>query len=69
MADAAAPPISNPAVTGAPWRTMPTPLAAPTSELAPTWLTKPAVWIETIAPMGMAIRSAGVAVTLSSAQA
>src|SRR5262245_32036577 len=36
IADAAAPPINKPAVSGAPWRTTPTPLAAPTIDAAPT---------------------------------
>jgi len=69
IAAAAAPPMSRPAVIGAPCLTTPTPLAAPTSELAPTWFTRPEVWTVTIAPNGMAMSSAGVAVTLSNVQA
>jgi hypothetical protein len=64
IADAAAPPMSSPDVIGAPCRTMPTPLAAPTSEFAPTWLIRPEIQTATIAPNGMAIMIAGSAVTL-----
>ena len=65
IAAAAAPPISRPAVIGAPCRITPTPLAAPTSELAPTWFTRPEVCTVTMAPNGMAMSRAGVAVTFN----
>jgi hypothetical protein len=52
-------------VIGAPCRTTAIAPAAPTSELAPTWLTKPDVTTAAMAPNGTDISSAGVAVMVS----